>query len=145
MMWDTAIPTAGKICANHPDICFRNKKTNTCLLIDISCPADGNIARRQAEKLTKCSALWVEVNRRWQCWTLVVPVVLGVLGTVHASIARWLDIIPGHHNLQHFQKSVFGFSIKSHIFCLDSYDGLNSSKVYVGFASGAYQRPYEPG
>ena len=33
MMWDTAIPTARKIGANCPDICFRNKKTNTCLLL----------------------------------------------------------------------------------------------------------------
>ena len=43
------------------------------------------------------------------------------------------------------ENSVLGFSIKSHIFCLDSHDGLSSSKVYVGFASGACQRPYEPG
>ena len=49
MMWDTAIPPARKIGANHPDICFRNKNTNKCLLIDISCLADGNIARKQAE------------------------------------------------------------------------------------------------
>ena len=26
-------------------------------------------------------------------------------GTVHAGIARWLDIMPGHHNLQHLQKT----------------------------------------
>ena len=32
--------------------------------------------------------------------------VLGALGTVHAGIAQWLDIIPGHHNLQHLQKTV---------------------------------------
>ena len=51
MTWDTAIPTARNIDTNHSDICFRNKKTNICLLIDISCPADGNIARKQAEKL----------------------------------------------------------------------------------------------
>ena len=36
MIWDTAIPTARKIGANGPDICFRNKKTNTCLLIWLS-------------------------------------------------------------------------------------------------------------
>ena len=111
MMWDTAIPTARNIGANRPDICFRNKKTNTCLLIDISCPADSNIARKQAEKLTKYSYLRVEVSCMWQCWTLVVPVVFGALGTVHAGIAWWLDIIPGHHNLQHLQKAVLiGFT-----------------------------------
>ena len=45
-------------------------------------------------------------SRMWQCRTQVVPVVLGALGTVHAGIAQWLDIIPGHHNLQHLQKAV---------------------------------------
>ena len=88
MMWDTAIPTARKISANRPDICFRNGKTNTCLLINISCPANGNIARKQNDNLTKCSDLRVEVSHMWQCWTWVVPVVLGALSTVHAGIAR---------------------------------------------------------
>ena len=106
MMWDTVILTARKIVANRPDICFRNKKTNSCLLIDISCPTESNIARKQAEKLTKYSDLRVKVSCMWQCRTLVVPVVLGALGTVHAGIARWLHIIPGHQNLQHLQKAV---------------------------------------
>ena len=92
ILCDTAIPTA--------------KKTNTCLLIDISCPADGNLTRKQAEKLTTYRDLRVEVSRMRQCRTLVVPVMLGVLGTVHAGIAQWLDVIPGHHYLQHLQKAV---------------------------------------
>ena len=57
MMWYTTIPTAKKIKANRPDICLRNRKTNSCLLIDISCPADGNIGRKHAEKLAKYSDL----------------------------------------------------------------------------------------
>ncbi len=56
----SSLCTAKKIGANCPDVCFRNKKTNTCLLIDISCSADGNIARKHnAEKLTKYSDLGV--------------------------------------------------------------------------------------
>ena len=84
----------------------RDKKANTCLFIDISCPADGNVGRKHAEKLAKSGDLRVEVSRMWQCRTQVVSVVLGALDTVHAGIARWLDIIPGHHNLQHLQKAV---------------------------------------
>ena len=91
MMWDTTIPTARKIKANRPDICLRNKRTNTCLLIDISCPADGNIGKKHAEKLAKYCDLRVEISRMWHCRTLVVPVVLGASGTVHAGIVRWLD------------------------------------------------------
>ena len=61
----------------------------------------------------------------WQCRTLVVPVVLGVLGTVHAGIIRWLDITPGHHNLQHLQEAVLSWILrKVMFFCLDSHDNL---------------------
>ena len=63
MMWNTAIPTVRKIDANRPDSCFRNINTDTCLLIDISCPADGNIVKKRAEKLMKYSDLQVEVSR----------------------------------------------------------------------------------
>ena len=106
IMWDTTIPTDKKIKANRPDICLRNRKTNTCLLIDISCLADGNIGKKHAEKLAKYSDLRVKISRMWHCRTLVVPVVLAALGTAHAGIARWLDIIPGHQNLQYLQKTV---------------------------------------
>ena len=91
---------------NRPDICFRNKKTGTSLLIDISCLADGNVAEKQTEKLTKYSDLRVEVlSCMWQCRSLVIPVVLEAFGAVHAG-SRWLDITPGQHNLQHLQKAV---------------------------------------
>ena len=113
MMWDTIIPTAKKIKANRPDICLRNKKTNTCLLIDISCPADGNIGKKHAEKLAKNSDLRVEISCMWHCRTLVVPVVLGALGTVQAGIARWLDIIPGHHNLHRVRLGVL-YRVRGH-------------------------------
>ncbi len=57
MMLNTTIPTAKTIKANRPDICLRNRKTKTCLLIDISCPANGNIGRKHDEKLAKYSDL----------------------------------------------------------------------------------------
>ena len=105
-MWDTAIPTARKMKANRPHTCFRNEKDNTCHLIHISCPTDGKVGRKHAAKFARYSDVRVEISRMWQCRTRVVPVVLGALGTVHAGIARWLDIILGHHNLQHLQKEV---------------------------------------
>ena len=93
---------------------FRNKKTNTCLLIDISFPVAGNILSNQAEKLTKYSDLRVEISRIWQCRTLVVPEVLGALGTGHAGIAqsRYKPVFTGEgmFNLSLFnscQSSIF--------------------------------------
>ena len=93
MMWDTTIPTAKKIKVNRRDICLRNKKANTCLLINISYPDDGNVSRKHAEKLAKYGDLRVEIEiiHMCQCRTQVVPVFFGALGTVHAGVARWLD------------------------------------------------------
>ena len=109
MWWDTTIPTA-KIKANRPDICLRNKKTNTCLLIVFLLISTvllmATLVKKHAEKLAKYSDLRVEISRMWHCRTLVVPVVLGALGTVHAGIAQWLDIIPGRRNQQQLQKTV---------------------------------------
>ena len=92
MMWNTTISTAKKIKVNRHDICLRNKKANTCLLINISCPDDGNV-RKHAEKLAEYGDLRVEIeiSHMWQCRTQVVPVFFGALGTVHAGVARWLD------------------------------------------------------
>ena len=78
-----------------------HKKTNTCLLVDISCPADGYNGRKHDEKLAKYGDLRVEVSCKSKSRIQVVPVVLGALGTVHTGIAQWWEIIPGHHNLQH--------------------------------------------
>ena len=110
MMWDTAIATAKMIGVDRPDICFRNKKTNTCLLIDISCTAFGNIAKKQAEKLAKYSDLWVEVSHMWQCrvghwlfqwcwerWAQCTQVYCRVAGTLSQAKSS---------NLQHLQKTV---------------------------------------
>ena len=94
-------------------------RRQTLVLLLISA-ADGNIARKHAKKLTKYSDLWAEVSRMWPCRTLVVPMVLGALGTVHAGIAQWLDIIPSHHNLQYLQKQCFLDSFGSS--CLDDRD-----------------------
>ena len=95
VMWDTTIPTAGKIKANRPDICLRNKKANTCLLIDISCTADGNVGRKHAEKLAKYDVLRVEVSRMWQCRTQVVPV-HGIGSSGHS--ARRYCKVAGHYS-----------------------------------------------
>ena len=72
--------------------------------------------------------------------------VLGALGTAQASIARWLDIISGHHNLQHLQKNsasgIYSDPSSSHVFFLDSGDGLSTSEAV--FASGTCNRLYKP-
>ena len=95
MTWDIAISTtAKKINTNHPDICFRNNKTNSCIFTDISCPADGNIIRKHAEKLTEYSDLWMEVSPVWQCQTDTGR--SSGVGSTGRSARRYCTVT-GHH------------------------------------------------
>jgi len=36
--------------ANGPDIIIKNKRENTCILIDVTIPVDGNVVQIKAEK-----------------------------------------------------------------------------------------------
>ena len=88
-------PTARKIKANRPDVCLSYLSS---YLIDIIYPADGNVMLRSWQSIA--------------CGDKPHVANAGGLGslhghsTVHAGIARWLDIIPGDHNLQHLQQTV---------------------------------------
>ena len=86
IMWDTAIPTAKTIGVNRLVICFRNNKTNVCLLIDISCPVNGNIAKKEDDQLTEYSVLKAKVSCMWLYRAMVVRVVWGALSTVKAGM-----------------------------------------------------------
>ena len=49
---------------------------------DISIPSDRNIALKEIDKGSKYKDLELEIQRMWQMKTEVIPVVVGVLGTV---------------------------------------------------------------
>jgi len=49
-MWDIPVITDRKIPANRPDVAMRDKKENTCFLIDIAIPSDPNINTKETKK-----------------------------------------------------------------------------------------------
>ena len=52
MLRDFAIITDRKILANRPDILIHDRKSNSCMLIDVSVPDDKNIALKEADKIS---------------------------------------------------------------------------------------------
>jgi hypothetical protein len=45
------------------------KKEKTCLLTNIAIPDDLNITTKQAEKLSNCKVLEIQVSTKWQMRT----------------------------------------------------------------------------
>ncbi|KAK7877660.1 hypothetical protein WMY93_031672 [Mugilogobius chulae] len=82
---------------NQPDIVVVDKEQRRAVVVDVSIPSDGNIRRKEHEKLEKYQGLREELEKAWKVKATVVPVVIvqksAVLGT--ARILRRTLKLPG--------------------------------------------------
>jgi hypothetical protein len=53
VLWNQAVHTDREDTTNRPDIIYKNKKEETCTLIDVAIPADRNVVKKEAEKWLK--------------------------------------------------------------------------------------------
>ena len=63
ILCDMPIHTDRTIAANRPDIVLKNKKDQTCLLIDMTIPLDTKTSVKTTEKLTKHKDLDTKKSR----------------------------------------------------------------------------------
>ena len=53
-----------------------------CQIIDLAIPGDQNIAIKEQEKNNKYQYLKIELHKIWNVKVVVIPVVIGALGTM---------------------------------------------------------------
>ena len=87
-MWDMPVNTDRTITANRPDIIVKDSVNSTCKLIDMTVPSDRNIVLKETEKKCKYKDLELEIQRMWHMKTVVIPVVVGALGTVKKGMVE---------------------------------------------------------
>ena len=105
VLWNKAVHTNREVTANRPDIIIKNKKEETCILIDVAIPADKNIVQKEAEKKLKYKSLCIEIQRTWNLKCTIVPVITGATGIVARSLRENLETIPGKHSIDSLQKT----------------------------------------
>ena len=76
------------IIIHRLDIIVKDSVNSTCKLIDMTVPSDRNIALKEIEKKSKYNDLELEIQRMWQMKTVVIPVVVGALGTVKKGMVE---------------------------------------------------------
>ena len=104
IIYDQVLTTDREVGANRPDILVRDKTERKTYIIDISCPCDVNVIKKEAEKISKYGTLKRELTRMWGEECLVVPVVIGGLGAVSNDTELHLEKIPGNISLAMCQK-----------------------------------------
>jgi hypothetical protein len=82
------VQTDRTIPNNKPDVIIRSNEKRTCILIDVAIPGDRNVIKKEAQKILKYKDLTIEIQRMWNVKTRVIPVIIGVTGTISKSFRK---------------------------------------------------------
>ena len=77
------------------------------LLVDVAIPGDGNVIKKEAEKILKYKDLTVEIQRMWNVKTKVIPVIIGATGTISKSFRKYVSNIPGNMKSRNYRKQSY--------------------------------------
>ena len=75
------------------------------LIIDISVPRDKNTQDKKLKKIDKYHSLKIELEQLWKVKIIVIPVVVGALGTIADRLPGWLAQVPRTISEVELQKS----------------------------------------
>ena len=100
ILWNFPIPTTSQLSATKPDLVIFDRKTNEIFLIEFSCPAEYNMAAKDAEKKAKYEGLVFDMQKQYPRQKVKLVVLLvGVLGGIEVAMRKRLESVP------HCQKS----------------------------------------
>ena len=95
VIYDQVISTDRQIACNRPDIIIKDVEKRKVLIIDISCPCDTNVRKKELEKIAKYGELKVELQKMWGMEGEVLPIIVGGLGAVTKNLKDYLAKVPG--------------------------------------------------
>jgi hypothetical protein len=73
--------------------------------LDFAIPGDRNVIQKEAEKILKYKDLTIEIQRMWNVKTRVIPVIIGATGTISKSFRKYMNTIPGNHEVKELHKT----------------------------------------
>jgi len=106
MLWDVQVQTDRTVPNSKPDSIVCGNDTGTCVLIDGAIGGGRNVIKREAEKILKYRDRTVSVQCVENVKVKVIPVIIGVIGTIRKSFRQYLSKIPADHDFKEQQKTV---------------------------------------
>ena len=91
LLWDFNIQTDHLIPSRRPDLIIINKKKRICKIVDFAVPADHRINLKENEKKDKYLNLARELKKLWNMKVMIVPIVIGALGTITKGLLKGLE------------------------------------------------------
>jgi len=75
------------------------------MLIDVAISGDRNVIKKEAEEILENIDLTIEIQRTWNVETKVIPVIIGMTGTISKPFRKYVSNIPGTHEVKELQKA----------------------------------------
>jgi len=82
ILWHQQVQTDRTIPSNKPDIIIRDNEKGKCMFTDVAISGDRNMIKKEAEKVLKCKDLIIEIQRTWNVRSYVIPIIIGMTGTI---------------------------------------------------------------
>jgi hypothetical protein len=105
ILWNQQVRTDRTIPNNKPDIIIRDNENGTCMLIDVAISGNRSVIKKEAENILKYKDLTIEIQFTWNIKARVIPVVIGATGTISKSFRKYMNNIPGNHDVRELQKT----------------------------------------
>jgi len=100
ILWYQQVQSDRIIPKNKPDIIIRDNE----MLIDVAIAGDRNVIKK-TEKILKYKDITIEIQRKWNVKTKVIPAIIGATGTISKSFRKYVSNIPGKHEVKKLQKT----------------------------------------
>ena len=75
------------------------------MLIDAAISGDRNVIKKEVEKILKYKDLTIEIQRKWNVKTKVIPVIIWATGTISKTFRKYVSNIPGNHEVKELEKT----------------------------------------
>ena len=106
ILWDFNIQTDHVIEARRPDMIVIDKETKFAKIIDFAIPYDSRVNSKEVEKIEKYQDLAREIKKLWGMRVIVIPIVIGTLGTTPKKLKKRLEDIGIETRVTELQKAV---------------------------------------
>ena len=104
--WYKPNKTDRRVKCDRPVVVVIDRKENTWYIVDFAIPMDHHFKENEEEKINKYIDLTAEVRRQFRVKTVIVPIVLGALGTVPAKLSESLEKLELEDAIGNLQTSV---------------------------------------
>jgi hypothetical protein len=97
------------------------------MLIDAAISGDKNVIEKEAEKILKYKDITKEIQRMWNVQTKVIPVKINATRTISKSFRKYVNNIPGNHEVKELQKTaILGTAHMLRKVLTQRYNGVNA-------------------